>query len=211
MSKISLLFANTSLILSLIFMSQSANAAPVAINNLSVDNASATLFVGGQGPFSASSPISPPAEIIMGEYQDSIMSISSTDFSLNIYSTDLYGAPAPSGYVDGTAINVDFSSLRGDLNYDGKNYDFELWPLTTTLDYGTYDSGTNAFDIGWTDNFTLNIIDPINTPITLEVSLQGDLTAVPLPAALWLFASGCIAMFGFVSSQRKNTKFKIYT
>jgi len=204
MSKINKLFVNTSLLLCLITLSQSAYAAPVDINTMYVDNASATLSVGNLGPYTASSGISPPAEIMMGDYQSSIMTISSTDFSLNIYSTDLYGAPAPSGYVDGTAINVDFSSLRGDLNYAGNNYDFELWPLTTTLDYGTYNSGNNEFDIGWTDNFTINIIDPFNTPISLDVSLQGYLTTVPLPAALWLFASGCIVLFGFTNSKRRK-------
>jgi len=204
MSKISLFFANTSLLLSLIIVSQNASAAPVDINTLYVDNASATLSVGNLGPYTASSGISPSAEIMMGDFQSSIMTIISNDFSLNIYSTDLYGAPAPSGYVDGTAINVDFSSLRGDLNYAGNNYDFELWPLTTTLDYGTYNSGNNAFDIGWTDNFVINIIPINSTAISLDVSLQGYLTAVPLPAALWLFASGFIALFGFTHSKRRK-------
>ncbi len=188
------------------FFTASATAAPVDIDTMFVDNAAATLTVGSTfgslGPYTASTGITPPAEITMGSFQSSILNVSSSDFSLNIYSTDNYGASAPSGYVDGTAINVDFSSLRGELSYNSNVYDFELWPLTTTLDYGTYTPGDSTFNIGWTDSLTIDLTSYFSTTASLDVNLQGYLTTVPVPAALWLFGSGLIALVGV--SRRKN-------
>ncbi len=187
-----------------LFVSLSTSAAPLDIDTMYIDNASASFTVGGFGPFTASSGIAPAAEITMGNYQSSILNISSNDFSLNIYSTDLYGAAAPSGYVDGTMIDVDFSSLRGLLSYSGNDYDFELWPLTTVLDSGTYNSGNGEFDISWTENLLIDLNPFLSSNATLEVNLQGYLTAVPLPAAIWLFASGMLALFGFTHSKRRK-------
>ncbi|VAW70458.1 hypothetical protein MNBD_GAMMA09-2148 [hydrothermal vent metagenome] len=175
-----------------------ASAAPIAINSMFVDTATASLTVGILGPYTASTGINPPAEITMGSFQTSILAVSSPDYSLNIYSTGDFGAPAPSGTVDGTSINVDFSSLRGNLVFSGNTYDFGLWPVNTALDYGTYDPLTNAFNIGWTESLALDFGTAI-----LDISLQGNLTTVPVPAAIWLFGSGMLALFGFSQRRRK--------
>ena len=175
-----------------------ASAAPVAISSMFVDTATAELTVGLLGPYTASTGINPPAEITMGSYQSSILLVSSTDYSLNIYSTDAFGAAAPSGTVDGTNINVDFSSLRGNLVLSGNTYDFELWPINTTLSYGTYDPLGSTFDIGWTESIALDL-----GTVILDVNLQGNLTTIPVPAALWLFGSGMLALFGFSQKRRK--------
>jgi len=185
-----------------LLLSSNISAAPVAIDSMFVDSASASLTIGGYGPYTATTDISPPAEITMGSFQSSIFSVSSTDFSLNIYSTDLYGAPAPSGSVDGTAITVDFSSLRGNLTYQSNTFDFELWPLTTALDYGTFDPLNNGFSIGWTETLSLDLSSWFSTTAVLDVNLQGNLTTVPLPAAIWLFASGMLTIFGFTCRRK---------
>jgi len=197
MNKIKVLLGAFALLFSI-----GASAAPIAIDTMYVDNATANLTVGPLGPFMATTSISPPAQIIMGSFQSSILSVSSTSYALNIYSTNINGNPAPSGSVDGTAIDVDFSSLRGNLTYSNNNYDFELWPLTTTLDYGVYDPVNSTFDIGWSENLIINLNGLFPTSASLEINLQGYLTTVPVPAALWLFGSGMIALFGF--SRRKK-------
>jgi hypothetical protein len=199
MNKISALLGSFALLASL-----NANAAPIAIDTMFVDQASAVLSVGSLGPYTGTTPISPPAEITMGAYQSSILNIIANDFTLNIYSTGTPGGnPAPSGYVDGTMINVDFSSLRGDLAYAGNNYDFALWPLTTTLDTGTFNPGNGAFVVGWTDNITIDLGGLFSTTAILDVSLEGNLTTVvPVPAAVWLFGSGLIALGGFARRKK---------
>ncbi len=201
MNKLNVLLASTAF-----FLTTSATAAPVDIDTMYVDNASATLTIDSLfstlGPYTASTGITPPAEITMGSFQDSILNVSSGDFSLNIYSTSGFGASAPSGYVDGSTIDVDFSSLRGTLSYNTNQFDFALWPLTTTLDYGTYTPLDSTFDIGWTDSLTIDLTSFFSTTATLDVDLQGYLTTVPIPAALWLFGSGLIALVGV--SRRKN-------
>ena len=196
MNKIKVLLGAVALLFSI-----GASAAPIAIDTMYVDNATANLTVGPLGPFMATTSITPPAQIIMGSFQSSILSVSSTDYALNIYSTNINGNPAPSGSVDGTTIDVDFSSLRGNLTYNNNNYDFELWPLTTALDYGVYDPVNSTFDIGWSENLVINLNGLFPTNANLEINLQGYLTTVPIPGALWLFGSGMIALFGF--SRRK--------
>lgn len=186
-------------------LSASAAAIPVDIDTMYVDNASAVLTIGTLPPVSASTPIALPAEITMGSYQASILNIISNDFTLNIYSTNLYGSPAPSGYVDDSTINVDFSSLRGFFSYGSTNYDFALWPFTTMLDSGTYNPGDSTFNIGWENTVVIDLGVIGSTNASLDVNLQGYLTTVvPLPAAVWLFGSGMLVLFGFTRSRSKK-------
>ena len=199
MNKISIFLGNIAL-----FFAISASAAPVAIDTMFVDNASATLTAGIVGPLTASTPFDPALEITMGSFQSSILNITSNIYSLNIYSeAGTSGNPAPSGYVDGSAISVDFSSLRGNLSYNSNTYDFALWPITTTLDYGTYSQLDGTFDIGWSENLNIDLGSILLEPANLEVNLQGYLTTIPVPAAIWLFGSGILVLFGF---SRKKPK-----
>lgn len=181
-----------------------ANAAPIAINTMFVESASATLNLFGAlppPPVTATGAFNPAVEIAMGTYQDllnPILSVSQNGLTLSIYSTGSAGIPPPpSGYVDGNTITVDFSSLRARVTYLTNSFDTALWPLTTTLDYGIYDPLTGDYIVGWHENF--NFIVDNNT---LNVSLSGYLNAVPVPAAFWLFGSGLIALFGFANSKK---------
>ena len=183
----------------------SASAAPVAIDTMFVDAATASLTIGQLGPYTTSTGIVPPAELTMGTYQSSILYLSSTNFDINIYSSGINGDLAPSGTVDGTVIDVDFSSLRVTLNNfnTGNTFDFAFWPLTTELDYGIYTPLDSSYDIGWSKNLRLNIGQFTGVPSTLDVSLQGSLTTVPVPAAIWLFGMGLVSLFGFSRTTRK--------
>lgn len=175
---------------------------PVDINSLYVDTASVSMSSSLLGTASASDTFA-PIEITMGNYQDPIFSLGDSSFGLSIYSTGAFGAPAPSGYVDETMISVDLSSLRAALTYNGSTYvDIELWPLTTTLDYGTYNPGTGDFLVGWNETISIDVSSIFQTQADLTVELGGYLTTVPVPAAIWLFGSGLIALFGFVHSKK---------
>jgi len=188
-----------------LFAVSSVNAAPLAIDSMFVDNATATLDINGASPpppVTVSSTL-PSVEITMGAYQPNIFSLGSTStMYLNIYSTSAYGMAAPSGFVDGNTISVDFSSLRVAGTYSTYSFDVALWPLTTTLDYGTYDPLTGDYMIGWSENFNIDVSSFFSVPASLDVSLSGYLTAVPVPAAFWLFGSGLIALFGFANSKK---------
>jgi hypothetical protein len=107
--------------------------------------------------------------------------------------------------VDGTAINVDFSSLRAGLNYNGTLYDIELWPFTTSLTSNSFNPADNTFNIGWSESTSidLNIFGYTTpTPITFEVDLGGHLTLAPLPAAVWLFGMGLVSLLGLSLRKR---------
>lgn len=194
---------------SLVFLfAGTASAAPVAIDSLFVENATAVLTVGILGPYTATTGIAPPAEITMGSFQSSILTASTSGFGINIYSTDLYGATAPSGTVDGSTIFVDFSSLRASMSYAGSTYDVALWPLTTTLDAASsYNPLDSTYNLLWSDSFRIDvssIFGSFSTPATLDVSLDGYLTTVPVPAAIWLFGMGLVSLFGFSQASRKQ-------
>jgi len=191
----------TTLLLSACF--SNSYAIPVDINSLFVDQASVSLTSSVLGSASATDTFA-PVEITMGSYQDPILSMGDSSISLSIYSTGAYGAPAPSGYVDGSMISVDLSSLRAALTYAGTTYvDIELWPLTTTLDYGTYDPGNGDFLVGWSEIISLDVSSYVQADASLNVELGGYLTTVPVPATFWLFGSGLIALAGVIRRRNK--------
>lgn len=175
-----------------------AQAASVAIDTLSVDSASLSIAITGDGTYNFSTPVSPPATVTMGTYQDPIVA----GIDWKIYSSPLSGNPAPTGSVDAMlgTISVDFSSLRGQATLPTYGLlDLELWPLTTPPSSGTYNATTGQFSLNWSDPFSISLAGVPN-PIsgTVTVSLTGTVAPVPLPAALWLMGSGLLGLVGIV-------------
>ena len=190
-------------------------ASTVNISSMLVNNASLTVAITGVGTYSFSGPVVPPADIVMGTYQNPIYTANITSGATGtatIYSTGAYGEPAPSGTIDtGNATNpisVNFSSFR--LNVDVTSpitlsFDAPAWPLTTPNSSSTFDALTNAYTLGWNNNFSVTaMIDGISTPISgnVQVTLGGTLQPVPVPAALWLFGSGLIGLAAFACRRR---------
>lgn len=173
-------------------------AAPVAIDTLSVDSVHVILSITGDGTFHYNETIAPPADVVMGAYQDPIAS----GTNWKIYTTGAFGQPAPSGTVDSAAgtIDVNLSSLRGEFTLGSYGtYDFALWPLTTPPSGGTtYDGSSGAFGLSWTVpfSFTTSGLYPFAVSGNLSVDLGGSVSAVPIPAAVWLFASGLLGLAG---------------
>ena len=186
------------------FYASSVNASTIAIDSMFVDKVTVALVVNNTGLFSYSSSF-PSFEIAMGEYQSSIVSFGNRRSGLlNIYSTNLYGAAAPTGYVDGATINVDLSSIRAGFDSRWVDFDVGLWPINTPQNNGVYDPNTGRYVLDWRYNF---IVDNPGFRRDFNgsfiVSLQGGLitSSVPVPAAFWLFGSGMLA---FAAVARRN-------
>ncbi len=198
----------------LLSLSSSARAAIIDVSSLFVDTVSANVVVGSVIDTGASTSIVPPAEITMGSYQDPILdfsnSFSSGSFDGTIYSSGTFGEPAPSASVDtglGVFSAVDLSSLRmsgtltsGSITY---SFDTELWPVTTPPTLTSYDAGTGAFSLSWifSDMVSYDISSILGSTsgsfdTSFDLTISGYATVVPVPAAIWLFASGLLALFG---------------
>ncbi len=187
------------------FYASSVNASTIAIDSLFVDKVAVALVVNNTRLFSYSNSF-PSFEIVMGEYQSSIVSFGNRRSGLlNIYSTNLYGAAAPTGYVDGTTINVDLSSIRTGFDSWLVDFDVGLWPINTPQNNGVYDPNTGRYVLDWRYNF---IVDNPGFRRDFNgsfmVSLQGGLitTSVPVPAAFWLLGSGLIGLIGFARRKK---------
>lgn len=191
-------------------------ASTVNISSMLVNTASLTVSITGDGTYSFSGPVVPPAEILMGQYQDPIytanVNTSGATGTATIYSTGAYSEPAPSGYVDtgiSNPVNVNFSSFRLGVNLTtllgAITFDAPAWPISTPNSSSTFDALTNAYTLGWNNNFSVNAdIGGVSTPISgnVQVTLSGTLTPVPVPAALWLFGSGLIGIAAFACRGR---------
>jgi len=196
----------SALVLASSIYSSSSIAAPVAINSMFVDSASFSVTVNTYSLYNFSKNFL-PVEISMGEYQDPLLRLTSGIKYLDIYTTGSFGAAAPSGFVDGTTINVDLSSLRVELGIKklGAMFDVGLWPLNTPSDTGVYDPLTGQYNLSWVQNFIVD--NPGNNNDyygNFTVQLGGYVTtsAVPVPAAFWLFGSGLLALAGFVRHKK---------
>ena len=191
-------------------------ASAVNISSMLVNNASLTVAITGVGTYSFSGLVTPPADILMGQYQDPIytqnIATSGVTGTATIYSTGTYGAFAPSGYVDpgnSNPVNVNFSSFRLGVNlttFLGPiSFDAPAWIINNPNNSSTFDALTNVYTLGWNNNFSVNAdINGASTPISgnVQVTLGGTLQPVPIPAALWLFGSGLIGLAAFACRRR---------
>ncbi len=186
-------------------------ASAVNISSMLVDNASLTVSVTGYGSYSFSGPVIPPADILMGEYQPSIytanITTSGATGTATLYSAGAIGNPVPpppSGTVDVSKANpvyVNFSSFRLSVNINSLlgsiSFDAPAWPITTPNSSSTFDALTNAYTLGWNNNFSVTAnFDGAPLPLSgnIQVSLAGTLQPVPIPSALWLFGCGLIGI-----------------
>ena len=191
-------------------------ASTVNISSMLVNNASLTVAITGGGTYSFSGSVTPPADIVMGTYQNPIytqnVATSGVTGTATIYSTGTYNASAPSGYVAtgiSNPVNVNFSSFRLDVNLStllgSVSFDTPAWIINNPNNSSTFDALTNAYTLGWNNNFSVTaMVDGISTPISgnVQVTLGGTLQPVPVPAALWLFGSGLIGLAAFACRRR---------
>lgn len=204
-----------SVLLACVMPLSAAWATPVAISSMLVNSASLDLTITNVGTYSFSGAVSPPAQIVMGTYQNPIyaqnISTSGITGTATIYSTGVYGEPVPSGNLDtsyaSNPVSVNFSSFRLGVNLTGPltlSFDAPAW-LTTTPNSSSFDALTNAYTLGWNNNFNVvATLDGLPTTVSgnLQVTLGGTLQPVPVPATLWLFGSGFVGLVGIARRRR---------
>jgi hypothetical protein len=100
--------------------------------------------------------------------------------------------PPPSGTTTGSTIQVNlnalFASISGPLINGGLNIGNQVPALAT----GTFNEQSGAFHIAWDHVYNL----PGDFVGIGNFSLQGNANPIPLPAAVWLFGTGVIAVAG---------------
>jgi hypothetical protein len=111
------------------------------------------------------------------------------------------GGPVPSGSLDNVSntINIDLSSWFMNWN----NNDIHTGTgktdgVTSAFATGAWDPVTGTYTLSWQ---SLTDSGP-KAGFTALIELSGTASPVPLPAAIWLFGSGLLGLFGI--SRRKK-------
>jgi len=201
------------------------NAAIVDVSSLTVNTVEASLLATDNNTgfpvidTGITTPLIPPAVIQMGSFQSSIFDFSTAftggTLTGTVYSAGSPGIFEPSASVDTTGgfTSIDLSSLRmsGEITLNtlsaGTTFDFdtELWPITTTPSFSSYDSASGDFTLSWAINEMVDFDDGINMlslSTIADFTIKGQATVVPLPAAIWLFITGLVALTGFTKLKR---------
>ena len=194
-----------------------AQAATVDIAKLSMGSTDLELYYDNVTYTFSSTDL---VEILMGAYQGSITGVLSdgNGNTVNVYSTAVDGDPAPSGQVDGTLgelVNMDFSALRADFDLNGTSLSVVMWDASTSVYANTYDPATGLFQYAWTTDvggsgsgWHMGMCmggcgGGGGSSDTLDTALAGTVSTVPVPAALWLFGSGLLALGGATARRRR--------
>jgi hypothetical protein len=170
--------------------------------NLNVGNGSITVNTNGTQGFAQT------GTLLMGQYQasngptpifSSAVGIGSYNFSMFTNPGPDSGAPlpTPSGSINGTQITVDLSSLFADISGPGipSSVTLNLGNRLPDLATGTFDPNTGAFHIAWQRVYQL----PQDFLGSGQFGLDGttqSASPVPLPAAVYLFGTGLLALAG---------------
>ena len=131
--------------------------------------------------------------------------------TVTVYSNGILSGQADGGA--GALVNMDLAALKADfdLGSDG-TLTVDMWDSTTVINTNTYDETTLAFTYGWTtdvpggSNHHMSMCmggkSCGSTSNSTSAELQGTVSPVPLPAAMWLFGSG---LLGLAGAMRRKT------
>jgi len=203
-----------------LFTTVTVQAAPVAIDTLTVDTLALTVTVDGDSTVYNWGGILPtPVLIQMGVYQDPILEwgTAGTIPYAKVYATAADGAPAPNGTVDFDAgtIAVDFTSVYADA--DVGSFNLTLGPIGNLTGTSTPPDGyTLDWNSTWevalggggghhmtgmmSGNWSCRSGCTETGTVTLEFG--GTVSTVPVPAAVWLFGSGMIGLAGLARRRK---------
>ena len=113
--------------------------------------------------------------------------------------SNIISASGNTASLDFSGASVDWNGIEGIPLYDPVNFPADTGMATIVC----------AVDCGLGDTYTLDYIghtaltgNPIDSQPFL-IHLEGTITAVPLPAAVWMFGAGLLGMVGIVRRKRK--------
>jgi len=203
-------------------LSQSASAATYAIGSMNItsggfsvdgfpDGFVAFNYIGpdtnlvggyiGSGGASVDNATPNPSRIVGADWYGLPMNLYTASTNLGDAATPAStytGGPVPSGSLDNAAgtITMDLSSFFanwGDGDYmlgTGRNDG-----ITSAMAAGTWDPATHAYTLYW-DSKAIGPNCPEPNGCVSHLTLAGTASPVPVPAALWLFGSGLLGLFG---------------
>jgi hypothetical protein len=158
------------------------------VSQLNITGGSIQLDLGSLGNVSGS--FDQNGTLIMGQYQPppNIFPPFTVDgHTFSIFTSPAPGSlPAPYGETSGIGVTVNLASLYAGIAGPEFNGTLNIGGWAT----GSYDPNTGAFSISWT-----HVYDAL---AYANFSLDGtaNVAPVPLPAAIWLFATGFLGIMG---------------
>jgi len=156
------------------------------VDQLNITGGSVSLNLGPS--LSISGNFTQNGTLVMGQYQPppNIFPPIPIDGHTFSFFTDPSGGPAPTGQTSGTTLTVDLSSLFAGITGPLINGTLNIGGLAT----GSYNPTTGAFSISWTHIYT--------SISSATMTWQGivNVSPVPLPAAVVLFATGLLGLAG---------------
>lgn len=169
----------------------------IAFNYIGPDTNLVGAYIGSGGA-SVNAATPNPSRIAGADWYSLPMGLYTAPASLGDTNTPpgtYIGGPVPSGSLDSVAgtIAMDLSSFFGNWNDGdyitgtGRNDG-----ITSAMATGTWDPGTHAYVLHW-DSATTG---PSCSPCISHWTLEGMASPVPVPAAIWLFGSGLLGLFG---------------
>lgn len=149
-----------------------------------------------------------PGTIKLGEFQtwsDVIDPISRGRNSFSLLTSGLDGAPVPTATINGNSISVDLSSLFFSWKQGDQFRLLNIGGLAT----GLFNPQTSEFSLSWDHIFSPGnshghrMHDRVAT-FFLNGTVIGAPAAIPLPASVFLYATGLFGIGSWAWSRRKR-------
>lgn len=198
-----------SLLMASVLWIAAAPAMAAEVTRLDITGGSISLNFGVLG--SVTGNFNANGQLVMNQFQPlpnifTPLTISHLTFSIFSSSGGALNLPAPTAQTTGSTMTADLRSLFAGVTSSGWSWVNTNSAMSSLniggIATGSFNQATNAFDIAWTNPFNLTLTTlPLLGPVQLtsgSFSLHGtaQLAAVPLPAAMWLFGSGVVALAG---------------
>lgn len=121
------------------------------------------------------------------------------------------------GFFDltGTTVTLDSGTLTYSFEDGGSPvagiHDFSTNPIATTVDaltFGTWDSVNESLSATFTANNLAFDLGGVPTQLMIDVTLlDAHVTSVvPIPAAVWLFGTGLVTLFGTTTLGKRSVR-----
>jgi hypothetical protein len=169
------------------------------VTQLDITGGSISLNFGLLG--SVSGNFTQNGQLVMGQYQplpNIFPPVTVAGHTFSIFTSNQpfpgnpNGVPAPSGSTSGSTMTADLRSLFAGVAGSLLNSTLNIGEPAT----GTFNTGTNAFNLSWNQPFTGTGFLTSGT-FSLQGTAQLQPAPVPLPAAVWLFGSGLVSVIAF--------------